>query len=256
MNKKAIWFFLPLLLLFSQGCVTYPVVGSFDAYNETFKGTVTASLLTGTSEINVEGINSKTRGKGSSWVTYIPPTLGPQGIKGEALLTFDDGRVVKAEYVCLSGSTGWGSGKDQSGDTFTFTFGMTEKEAQEYIEKMGKTIANRPDLPSPQSKRPENLEPAGEEPPKHSQETTKSDIPPKAEPVEFEYDPETKMGYISVKGKGPEARSWMLKQIEEICASKNIVIEEGTTSDEPAHFRVLNETFLDGKFTIKFELVR
>jgi hypothetical protein len=164
----------------------------------------------------------------------------------------------------LSGSSGWGSGKDQSGDTFTFTFGMTEKEAQEYIEKMSKTVANRPDLPSPQSKRvdtpskPENLEPAGEEPPKHNQEATKSGISPKAPtptPIEFEYNAETKMGYISVKGKGPEARSWMLKQIEEICASKNIIIQEGTTS-EPARFRILSETFLDGKFTIKFELVR
>ena len=76
------------------------------------------------------------------------------------------------------------------------------------------------------------------------------------EPVEFEYDPETKSGYISVKGKGPEARAWMLKQIEEICASKNIVIQEGAKPSEPARFRVLNETFRDGKFTIKFELVR
>jgi hypothetical protein len=260
--NKAIWFFLPLLLLFSQGCVTYPVVGSFDEYNEIFKGTVTECVFTGSSEIKVECVNTKTRGKGSSWVTYIPPTLGPAGIKGEALLTFDDGRVVKAEYVCLSGSTGWGSGKDQSGSTFTFTFGMTEQEAQEYIEKMSKTVAYRPDLPSPQSKwvdtlsKPENLEPAGGEPPKHDQETAKSGISPKvSEPIEFEYDAETKTGYISVKGKGPEARSWMLKQIEEICASKNIIIQEGTTS-EPARFRVLDETFMDGKFTIKFELVR
>lgn len=244
--NKAIWFFLPLLLLFSQGCVTYPVVGSFDKYNEIFKGTVNASLFTGSSEINVECVNTKTRGKGSSWVTYIPPTLGPAGIKGEALLTFDDGRVVKAEYVCLSGSTGWGSGKDQSGNIFRFTFGMSNEEAEQFIEKTKKAIANHPSSP-----------PAGEESPKYSQETSKSDTSLKAsEPVEFEYDAETKTGYISVKGKGPEARSWMLKQIEEICASKNIVIQEGTTSDEPAHFRVLNETFLDGKFTIKFELVR
>jgi hypothetical protein len=240
--NKAIWFFLPLLLLFSQGCVTYPVVGSFDDYNELFKGTINTNVINGASEINVEGINSKTRGKGSSWVTYIPPTLGPTGIKGEAFLTFDDGRVVKAEFVCLSPISGWGSGKDQSGNTFTYTFGMSNEEAEQFIEKTKKAVAARPSLP-----------PAGEEPPK---ETAKSDTSPKTpEPVEFEYDPETKMGYISVKGKGPEARSWMLKQIEEICASKNIVIEEGKTS-EPAHFRVLNETFLNGKFTIKFELVR
>jgi hypothetical protein len=245
MNKKVIWFFLLLPLLFSQGCVTYPVVGSFDEYNELFRGTVTASLFTGTSRINIEGVNGKTHGKGSSWITYMPPTLNCEGTKGDVLLTFSDGRVVNAEFFCLSCSSGWGSGKDQSGNIFRFTFGMTNEEAEQFIEKTKSVMTDRPSLP-----------PAGEEPPKHSQETTKSDIPPKVpEPVEFEYDAETKTGYISVKGKGPEARSWMLKQIEEICASKNIVIQEGTTS-EPAHFRVLNETFLDGKFTIKFELLR
>ena len=246
MNKKALWFFLPLLLLFSQGCVTYPVVGSFDAYNETFKGTVTANLFTGTSEINIIGVDGKIRGKGSSWMTYMSPSLNCEGTKGDVLLTFDDGRIVNAEFFCLSCASGWGSGKDQGGNPFRFTFGMSNEEAEQFIEKTKKAIANHPSSP-----------PAGEEPPKYSQETSKSDIPPKvSEPIEFEYDAETKMGYISVKGKGPEARSWMLKQIEEICASKNIVIQEGTTSDEPAHFRVLNETFLDGKFTIKFELVR
>jgi hypothetical protein len=242
MNKKAIWFFLPLLLLFSQGCVTYPVVGSFDAYNETFKGTVTANLFTGTSEINIIGVDGKIRGKGSSWMTYMSPSLNCEGTKGNVLLTFDDGRIVNAEFSCLSCASGWGSGKDQGGNPFRFTFGMSNEEAEQFIEKTKKAIANHPSLP-----------PAGGEQPK---ETTKSDTQPKAEPVEFKYDAGTKTGYISVKGKGPEARSWMLKQIEEICASKNIVIEEGTTTSEPAHFRVLDETFLDGKFTIKFELLR
>jgi hypothetical protein len=229
--NKAIWFFLPLLLLFSQGCVTYPVVGSFDEHNELFRGTA-VTWFTGSSRINIEGVNSKIRGKGRSWLTYVPPTLRYEGRKGEALLTFDDGRVVKAEFTRLSRSSGWGSGKDQSGNTFIYTFGMSNEEAEQFIERTKKATANRPNLPA-----------AGEE---------ASKAP---EPVEFEYNPETKMGYISVKGKGPEARSWMLKQIEEICASKNIVIQEGATS-EPAHFRVLNEKFLDGKFTIKFELVR
>lgn len=245
MRTNAILFLAPLALLFSQGCVTYPVVGSFDDYNELFKGTITTNVINGASEINVEGINSKTRGKGSSWVTYIPPTLGPTGIKGEAFLTFDDGRIVKSEFVCLSPTSGWGSGKDQSGNTFTYTFGMRNEEAEQFIEKTKKAIAARPSLP-----------PAGEEPPKHSQETAKSYTSPKAEPVEFEYNPETKTGYISVKGKGPEARTWMLKQIEEICASKNIVIQEGEKPTEPARFRILSESFLDGKFTMKFELVR
>ncbi|MGA1980318.1 MAG: hypothetical protein ABSG99_07145 [Sedimentisphaerales bacterium] len=231
MWTKAILFLAPMLLLFSQGCVTYPVVGSFDDHNELFRGTA-VTWFTGSSRINIEGVNSKIKGKGRSWLTHIPPTLRSEGRKGEALLTFDDGRVVNAEFTRLSRSSGWGSGKDQSGNTFIYTFGMSDEEAEQFIERTRKTIANHPSLPA-----------TGEEPSKAS------------EPIEFKYDAETKTGYISVKGKGPEARSWMLRQIEEICASKNIVIQEGETS-EPAHFRVLDETFVDGKFTIKFELVR
>jgi hypothetical protein len=120
---------------------------------------------------------------------------------------------------------------------------MNDAEAEQFIEKTRQVAANRPGPP-----------PAVEEPPKYSQGTGKSDTTPKEPPVEFKYDAATKTGYISVKGKGPEARAWMLKQIEEICASKNIVIQKGEKS-EPARFRVLDETFLDGTFTIKFELV-
>lgn len=242
MNKRAILFLLPLSLLFSQGCVTYPVTGSFDAYNETFRGTATQNLFIGTSEINVQGVNSKTTARGSSWLTYMSPSFNCEGTKGNVLLTFDDGRIVNAEFYCLSCASGWGSGKDQGGNNFTFTFGMPNEEAEQFIEKTRQAAAAHPSMPT-----------ASAAPPKYSQETN---TPPKAEPVEFKYDAETKTGYISVKGKGPEARQWMMKQIEEICASKNIVIGEGTTISEPAHFRVLDETFVDGKFTIKFELVR
>ncbi len=231
MLTKVILFLVPLSLLFSQGCVTYPVVGSFNDHNELFRGTA-VTWFTGSSRINIEGVNSKTKGTGRSWLTHVPPTLRYEGRKGEALLTFDDGRVVNAEFTRLSRSSGWGNGKDQSGNTFIYTFGMSDEEAEQFIERTKKAIAKRPNLPAA------------------DEETSKA-----SEPVEFEYDPETKMGYISVKGKGPEARSWMLEQIEEICASKNIIIQKGTAS-EPANFRVLNETFRDGKFTIKFELVR
>jgi hypothetical protein len=224
--NKAIWLFVPVLLLFSQGCVTYPVVGSFDGYNETFKGTVTASLFTGTSNIRIEGVDGTTNARGSSWVTFMAPTMNCEGTKGDVLLTFSDGRVVNAEFHCLSCSSGWGSGKDQNGNVFRFTFGMSDEEAEQFIEKARSVVAELPSRPAD-----------GEE------------------PVEFEYDAQTKRGYISVKGKGPEARAWMLKQIGEICASKNIVIQKGETA-EPPQFRVLNETLLDGKFTIEFELVR
>jgi hypothetical protein len=232
MTKKAIWFLLPLLLLFSQGCVTYPAVGSFGEYNEFYKGTVTVNLFTFSSNINIEDVDSKTTAKGSSWITSISPSINCEGTKGGVLLKFSDGRIVNAEFTCLSCNSGWGSGKDQGGNTFTFTFGMTDEEAEQFLEKT-RQVASRPSVAA-----------AGGEPQKEP------------EPVEFEYDPETKSGYISVKGKGPEARTWMLKQIEEICASKNIVIQEGEKPSEPARFRVLSESFRDGKFTMKFELVR
>jgi hypothetical protein len=72
---------------------------------------------------------------------------------------------------------------------------------------------------------------------------------------EFVYDEKTQRGYISVKSKGLEARPWMIKQIEEVCSSKNIVIQGGT-KPEPAYYRILDEKLQDGKFTIEFELVR
>jgi hypothetical protein len=232
MWTKAILFLVPLLLLFSQGCVTYPAVGSFGEYDEFYKGTVTVNLFTLSSEINVTGASSKTQGKGNSWTTFISPSVNCEGTKGDVLLTFSDGRIVKADFTCLTCASGWGSGKDQGGNTFTFTFGIPDEEAEKFIKKT-QQVASRSSVPA-----------AGEGPPKVSEL-----------PVEFEYNAETKTGYISVKGKGPEARAWMLKQIEEICASKNIVIQKGAES-EPARFRVLDETFIDGKFTIKFELVR
>ena len=148
MNKQKTFLYLLLFLcLLLQGCVTYPVVGCFDDYNEVFKGKVHANLFAGTSRIEVEGLQSKVKGKGSSWITYIPPTLSCEGQKGEALLTFNDGRVVKGQFTALSCSTGYGTGADQNGNTFTFTFGMSDKEADKYIERTRKTIVSRPNLP-------------------------------------------------------------------------------------------------------------
>ena len=73
-------------------------------------------------------------------------------------------------------------------------------------------------------------------------------------PIEHElmYDEKKQKGYISVKGMGLEARTWMITKIGEICSSKNIVIQEGV-KPEPGCFKVLNEKLKDGKFTIEFE---
>jgi len=70
---------------------------------------------------------------------------------------------------------------------------------------------------------------------------------------ELVYDDATRMGSISVQGKGLEARSWMMEKIGEIASSKNIRIKAGT-NPEAGYFRILNEKFKDGKYTIDFEI--
>ncbi len=72
---------------------------------------------------------------------------------------------------------------------------------------------------------------------------------------ELVYDEKSQQGYISIKGKGLEARSWMLKKIEQICSSKNIILEEGK-KPEAGYYRLLDETLKDGVYTIKFEAIR
>jgi hypothetical protein len=88
-----------------------------------------------------------------------------------------------------------------------------------------------------------------------SEKAEPHNIQPKTSvPIEHElvYNEKTGKGSISIKGKGLEARPWIMKKIGEICSSKNIVIQEGTRS-EPGYFRVLDEKLQDGKFTIEFE---
>jgi hypothetical protein len=66
--------FLALFVLAAlTGCTTtYPVVGSFEDYNEVFTGTVNSDLMTGTSFIEVRGQNSKMRCAGGSSVRFVP----------------------------------------------------------------------------------------------------------------------------------------------------------------------------------------
>ena len=74
-------------------------------------------------------------------------------------------------------------------------------------------------------------------------------------PAEHElvYDDMTRKGYISVQGKGLEARSWMLEKVGEIASTKNIRIQAGT-SPKAGYYRVLDEKIQDGKYTIEFEI--
>ncbi|MBA4137790.1 MAG: hypothetical protein C0518_10780 [Opitutus sp.] len=69
---------------------------------------------------------------------------------------------------------------------------------------------------------------------------------------EMSYDEQTRRGWVSVKGRGLEARESMLRRIAEICATKNKLL----VSDEMASrgaFKVLDEELKDGVLKITFE---
>jgi len=137
------------IIFLIAGCAyKYPVVGSFDNYNEVFRGTVHHNALTGTAYIEVKAENSDVMGRGNSRITYIPPLSFGGGQRGEADLDFDDGRKVRAYWTSKSLTSGFGSGHDQFGNTFKFTFGMSDQEANNYISKEKEIVASKPKLPS------------------------------------------------------------------------------------------------------------
>jgi S1-C subfamily serine protease len=143
--------FVVVPLMLSACAVKYPVVGSFNNYNEVFKGTVDTNLLTGGGYITVEGQVTKIRCSGRATVSYIPPIsyIVPtcNGQRGRAFLTCDDGRKIDADWEATSCTTGFGSGADQKGNVFRFAFGMSENEAKSYIQSEMKASENLPDLP-------------------------------------------------------------------------------------------------------------
>ncbi|MCP4254044.1 MAG: trypsin-like serine protease [Candidatus Scalindua sp.] len=143
---------IALLIMFTislAGCASYPVVGAFDDYNEVFRGTVKANTLTGNNFIEVKSENSGVEGRGRSRVTYASIFSLGGGQKGEADLEFDDGRRVRAFWTSKSLTSGYGSGHDQFGNTFKFTFGMSDQEADSYIRKKKEITVNKPKLPPP-----------------------------------------------------------------------------------------------------------
>lgn len=72
---------------------------------------------------------------------------------------------------------------------------------------------------------------------------------------ELVYDEKTKIGYISVHGKGLEVRPWMIKKIEEFASFQNVLIKAGE-APEAGYYRILDEDVEKGKYTIEFEIVR
>lgn len=70
----------------------------------------------------------------------------------------------------------------------------------------------------------------------------------------LDYDSDTGRGTLAVYGKGIEARPWMIKRIEDIASSKNILLKAGETPKR-GYYVILDETIAGNIFTIDFEVM-
>lgn len=70
--------------------------------------------------------------------------------------------------------------------------------------------------------------------------------------TEFKYDDKTKRGFVSSRINGTSERAALMREIAQICATKNIKLSTGMEAPS-GYFRVLDEQLKDGVLTITFE---
>jgi len=70
---------------------------------------------------------------------------------------------------------------------------------------------------------------------------------------EMHYDEQTRQGWVSVRGRGLEARESVLRRIAEICATKNKLLVSDDLAAARGAFKVLDEELKDGVLRISFE---
>ena len=130
-----------------SACATYPLVGQFDKHNEVFRGTVEHDLMGASGYIVVRGEVTKMTCRGPARITRPVPGTLCTGHSGEAELTCDDGRRIRATFTAHTCTSGTGSGTDNVGNPFSFSYGMSEEEASRFVQETLTKAAQRPNLP-------------------------------------------------------------------------------------------------------------
>lgn len=126
--------------------VTYPVIATFEDYNEVYYGSVVSDPATGRARISASGKKSGFSCQGDSVVTDNPGSC--YGQHGKSRLTCSDGRIVDAHWQGLTCTAGTGEGVDQNGNRFHFAYGMSEGDAIAAFGRAARAVAARPDLPA------------------------------------------------------------------------------------------------------------
>lgn len=131
--------------------VTVPVTGLMGDGSEVYKGTATG-YMGGTGDIKMKGVASGVDCFGGFTYTRI---VGGTGSKGIADVMCKDGRKATVEFLAEDLNKGMGTGYDNLGNPFVFTYGMTEEETvatfKALIPPKGKAENSKPRVPKPEA---------------------------------------------------------------------------------------------------------
>lgn len=128
---------LALATLALSACsVTVPVMGMMGDGTELFTGTATGQMG-GVGSISLVGQMSGTKCFGGFTYTRV---VGGTGSTGIADIQCDDGRTAELKFVAESLNRGMGTGRDNFGNPFMFSYGMTEEETVNVFKRMDKTF--------------------------------------------------------------------------------------------------------------------
>ncbi len=134
--------------LMLTGC-SANVVGKFDNFNETFKGTIDLDMQ-GNGIIKVKSSPSGITCKGKGWITFIPISsrlLGTcKGQQGEAKLKCNDGRIITGEWKCQSCTRISGTAESNKGEDITFFITPKSKKAEEMLENYKTEVSSKQGL--------------------------------------------------------------------------------------------------------------
>lgn len=148
MRAKSFAILLVVASLLGGCAVTRKVVGEAAGYSDLYYGEVVMDMA-GSATMKVTSRMTGVTCSGTARLTHYGVSkfsCAGQGGKFRTLCT--DGRQINGIYDVETCDSGFGEGKDQDGNAFTFAFGLEEKEAEDRIRARQAQVADRPSLPA------------------------------------------------------------------------------------------------------------
>lgn len=142
LRMKPYSLFFVLLSLTLSGCA-YNLVGVDSAYNEVIQGTLSVNPITGRAQVDAQALVSRVRCAGPASVNNSLRTMLVAEQTSGGVLLCENGRIVNVSYATTERGN-IGVGKDQYGNEFSFSFGMSNEEATAKVSEYLQKAASRP----------------------------------------------------------------------------------------------------------------